>query len=250
LVLAATIFAGSSQASVMVFSTGATTLGGSPINASAEFDFDPTNHRITIYLLNLQQNPADITSVLGSIRFTVSGAGANPTGTVQSSSFATFDIQGSNPGKGTPIADPNSPETNTWNYIQVSGTQMALCTTCAAGGNNNLIIGGPNASGVFSAGNGSIYSHQPFILGSGATYASGALQNMDSTPYWVINVPTETPAITVSAVIFGFGTATNFGANSIEVDTFTTPEPGPLVCVFAGLGLIGLGAWKRRSRQE
>ena len=46
-------------------------------------------------------------------------------------------------------------------------------------------------------------------------------------------------------VIFGFGSA--YGTIQYEQDALTTPEPAPMICVFAGLGLISLGAWKRRS---
>jgi hypothetical protein len=241
------IFAGNSQASVMVFTIPPNqTVGTSAVRASAEFDFDASAHTITIYLLNLISNPSTIGSVLGTVNFTLNGAGTTPVPTIGSSGFSTFVVD----NNGVPQVD-NTNTTPQW-QVQHTGTAISFCTVCASGGGNKeMIIGAPNASNVYAAANNSISStngpHNPFIIGGGGTYG-GNLAALDTTPSWVINVPTMTATTTVSSVIFGFGSA--YGTIMYEEDAFTTPEPGPMICVFAGLGLIGLGSWKRRSRQE
>jgi hypothetical protein len=145
----------------------------------------------------------------------------------------------------------NTHTTPQW-QVQHTGTAISFCTVCASGGGNKeMIIGAPNASNVYAAANNSISNingpHNPFIIGGGGTYG-GNLAALDTTPSWVISVPTMTATTTVSSVIFGFGSA--YGTTMYEEDAFTTPEPASMLCVFAGLGLIGVGAWKRRSRQQ
>ncbi|MBS1856100.1 MAG: hypothetical protein JST11_12090 [Acidobacteria bacterium] len=237
------------HSSTIVFSTGPATVGGAPVNVSAQFDFNATAHTVTIRLLNLQNDPAGVTSVLGSVRFTLTNAGSDPTGTVQSSNFATFAID----KNGNPYAD--SVSTNYWNVSNIGGTTMAFCTVCAAGGNHDLIIGGPAASGVYSSaenGGGSIAgnkAHNPFILGSNASYSSpSVLAGINSAPSWVISLPTITPTVTVTSVIFGFGTGTNYGTGTFAVNSI--PEPGPVFSVVGGLALILLGARKRRASRR
>ncbi len=227
-----------------MFATGPTTVGGAPVNVSAQFIFDSTAQTVSITLLNLLANPPGITSVLGSVRFTLANAGATPTGTVQSSNFSTFGIDAS----GNPYTDNVS--TNYWSISNIGGSTMALCTVCAAGGNHDLVIGGPDSSGVYAGAGGSIAgnkAHNPFILGSNTSYASpSVLAGLDSAPKWVIKMPTITASTTVTSVIFGFGTGTNYGTGSLAM--YGTPEPGPFYSIAGGLMLILAGAWKRRDR--
>jgi hypothetical protein len=247
IVLAGMTFAVDSQASVMVFTIPPNqTVGGNAVRASAEFDFNPSAHTITIYLLNLISNPAGITSVLGTVNFTLNGAGTAPVPTIVSSGFSTFLVD----NNGVPLVD-NTNTSPQW-QIQHTGTAISFCTVCVSGGGNKeMIIGAPNASNVYAAANNSISNlngpHNPFIIGGGGTYG-GNLATLDTTPSWVISVPTMTATTTVSSVIFGFGSA--YGTTMYEQDDFTTPEPASMICVFGGLGLVGLGAWKRRSRRQ
>jgi hypothetical protein len=241
------IFAANSQASVMVFTIPPNqTVGGHAVRASAEFDFDPTAHTITIQLLNLTADPADITSVMGYVNFTLNNAGTNPAPTIQSSGFSTFIVD----NNGVPQVD-NTNTSPQW-QVQHTGTAISFCTVCASGGGNKeMIIGAPNASNVYASANNSIAKttgpHNPFIIGGGGTYG-GNLANLDTAPSWVISVPTMTAATTVSSVVFGFGSA--YGIVSYEEDDFTTPEPGPMISAFAGLSLIAVHGRKRRSRQR
>ena len=210
-------------------------VGGVEEHAEAWFAFDPTNHRITITLLNLESNPSGITQVLGSIRFTLTGAGAAPAPTISSFQGNTFGVD----SQGNPVINSETP---VWKVSNIGGTQIALCTTCSAGGNKDLIIGGPNAAGVYSNANGSIAgnTHNPFIIGSNATYATGVLHGLDTSPSWVITVPTETATVAVSSVTFGFGTGSNYGTNiSAPVTTFDDPElpePGSIFHDDGGTG--------------
>jgi hypothetical protein len=244
------MFAANSHATVMVFTippntTVTTGLGTFAVGASAEFDFDPSAHTITLYLLNLVSNPAAITSVMGSVSFTLNGAGTNPSPTIASSGFSTFIVD----SNGVPQVD-NTNTSPQW-QIQHTGTAMTFCTICAGSNNNKeMIIGAPNANNVYSAANNSIAKttgpHNPFIIGGGGSYG-GNLAGLDTTPSWVFSVPTMTATTTVSSVVFAFGSD---GSVAYEQDDFTTPEPGPMICVSAGLGLIALGMRKRRSRQK
>ncbi len=68
------------RANTVVFATGAQLLGGYAENAQATFDINNTTHTITVHLLNLQLNPTDVDQAIGSLRFTLTGAG-NPTPT-------------------------------------------------------------------------------------------------------------------------------------------------------------------------
>jgi hypothetical protein len=242
-----TMCAPHARANAVLFTAGPTTLGSNEISASARFEFNPTSHTIAIYLLNLEANPSDITQVLGSIRFTLTGAGASPTPTISSVEGNTFGVD----ANGSPIAKV---ESIAWTVSNIGGTQLALCTVCASGGNKDLLIGGPNISGIYANANGSIAGnkpHNPFVIASNGTYASGVLHGLDTSPTWTISVPTETVNVAVSKVIFGFGTGTNYGTNTIEVDNFQdlgAPEPGSLIMMLGGLGLILIGVRKRRSR--
>jgi hypothetical protein len=246
--LVAVTFAPDSQASVMVFTIPPNqTVGTNAVRASAEFDFDPSAHTITIYLLNLISNPAGIGSVLGTVNFTLNGAGSAPVpAIVAGGGFSTFIVD----SNGVPQVD-NTNTTPQW-QVQHTGTAISFCTVCVSGGGNKeMIIGAPNASNIYAAANNSVANtngpHNPFIIGGGGSYG-GHLAALDTTPSWVISVPTMTATTTVSSVIFGFGSA--YGTIQYEEDAFTTPEPGPMICVLAGLGLIGFGAWKRRSPQQ
>src|SRR5271167_4738224 len=80
LVCAAVLFelAPAVQANTVVFATGTQLLGGYAENAQATFDINNTTHTITVHLLNLQLNPTDVDQAIGSLRFTLNGAG-NPT---------------------------------------------------------------------------------------------------------------------------------------------------------------------------
>src|SRR3954471_3610460 len=78
------------QANSIAFTTGPTVLGGFEVNFVAQFQFDTTNHKITITLLNYESDPYNVTQALGSIRFNLTGAGSTPTPTLNSFAGSLF----------------------------------------------------------------------------------------------------------------------------------------------------------------
>ena len=103
----------------------------------------PTPSRCT--LLNLQLNPSDVDQAIGSLRFTLTGAGTPPQrNTHRHQRYPARHHQQWNP---LPRCRPR-PSTvwQTSASAQSTGWQVALCAVCAAGGTNGLIIGGPNAT--------------------------------------------------------------------------------------------------------
>jgi hypothetical protein len=236
------------HANTVVFATGPTRLGDRSINVSAQFELDPSNHHVTITLLNFQTDPVDVTQLLGSVRFTLSGAGATPIPLISQVGASTFDVD----GNGNPVTDVAAP---VWTAANIGSTQIALCTVCGNGGNKDLIIGGPNVNGRYVNANGSIAGndgHNPFLIASGATYASGALYGLDTSPSWMLAIPSETASVAVSNVIFGFGTGTNYGTNFIQIEnpaSTSAPEPASLIGMGSGIGLLSIGLWKSRGRK-
>jgi hypothetical protein len=243
LLFATFISSSAARANTIVFATGVQHLT-SEISAEAQFDIDTTAQTVTIHLLNLENNPSGITSVLGSLRFNITGAGATPAPVEVSDNVSTFGIDGS----GNPFTQNAA---DAWKASNIGGNTIAFCTTCANGGNNVLIIGGPNASGTYT-GNGSIRSHSPFIIGSGQVYSSpSALAGLDTAPSWTFKFSGITPGqpVVISNVVFGFGTGQNYGTDFYTMQTYTeidAPEPETYVLGMTGFGLMLASAALRR----
>src|SRR5438045_1418021 len=96
-----TLSAPIARANSVLFYIGPTMLGGLEVHAEAEFDFDASNHKITITLLNLEKDPSSITQVLGSVKFTLTGAGSAPAPTISSVQANTFGVD----GNGNPVTN-------------------------------------------------------------------------------------------------------------------------------------------------
>jgi hypothetical protein len=245
LVVAGLVFPAPAQASTIIFATGVQHLT-SDINVRAQFDIDNTAQTVTIHLLNLQVNPAGITSVLGSVRFNITGAGTTPTpnGTI-GSNISTFGVD----KNGNPVTQSG---TNTWTANNIGGNTIGFCTVCASGGNNDLVIGGPNASGLYTGNNSVGPAHSPFIIGSGLSYsAPSVLAGLNTAPSWTIhfNGITQGQSVTISNVIFGFGTGTNYGTDFYTMPNYTeydAPEPESNIMVVTGLGLVLAAVAMRR----
>ena len=246
------------RANTVVFATGTQMLGGYAENAQATFDINNTTHTITVHLLNLQLNPTDVDQAIGSLRFTLTGAGnpapisSTPTGI----SDTKLDI--SNSGTPTKVA---AETTTVWQdsaSAQASGWQIALCAVCVAGGTNGLIIGGPNATtnGKYSSADATLTAGNTaqWIIGSGLTYTgtgtNNRLSGMDTTPDFTITFPTTTnlSSVVITNVIFGFGESANYGWNDITVPV-ETPELSPTILIGSGLGLLAFAVGVRRLRR-
>ena len=236
------------RANTVVFATGAQMLGGYAENASATFDINNTTHTITVHLLNLQFDPLDVHQAIGSVRFTINGAGA-PVPSMETASGTVLDIN-----NGGVIKNVAAMTTNVWQATalpQGNGKQIALCAVCASGGTTGLIVGGPAASGKYDAADTTLKGStgMPWIIGSGASYASGALAGVDASPAWVITVGTTNLSnVVITNVIFGFGEDANYGWNSITVPQ-ETPEPDSAILFGTGLALMALAAGARRLRR-
>ena len=247
------------QANTVAFATGTQMLGGYAENAQATFDINDTTHTITVHLLNLQLNPTDVDQAIGSLRFTLNGAGnpaptsATPTGI----SDTILDI--SNSGTPTKVA---AQTTTIWQdsaSAQASGWQIALCAVCVAGGTNGLIIGGPNATinGKYSNADATLTAGNTaqWIIGSGLTYTGNGTNNrlsgMDTTPDFTITFPaiTNLSNVVITNVIFGFGESANYGWNDITVPV-ETPELSPTILIGTGLGLLAVAVGARRLRRS
>ena len=247
------------RANTVVFATGTQLLGGYAENAQATFDINNTTHTITVHLLNLQLNPTDVDQAIGSLRFTLTGAGnPTPTSTTPTGiSDTILDI--SNSGTPTKVAGETSTVWRDSASAQAAGWQIALCAVCTAGGTNGLIIGGPNATinGKYSNADGTLTAGNTaqWIIGSGLTYTGGGTNNrlsgMDTTPDFTITFPTTTNLsnVVITNVIFGFGESANYGWNDITVPV-ETPELSPTILIGTGLGLLALAVGVRRLRRS
>ena len=215
-------------------------------NVRAQFDVDNTAQTVTIYLLNLQLNPKDITEALGSLRL-------NPDPSLAASKISTFDIN----ANGVPLPDKVD---NSWAAHPLGGTTIGLCAVCASGGSTELIIGGPDGNGRYSAGDSKIQTNGPkipFIIGSGATYTSGKLAGLDTSPSWTLKFSgiTNSQKAAISNVTFGFGldSGKGYGTDFYTMANYTeydVPEPESNIMVITGLGLVLLSVAVRRYRQS
>src|SRR5436190_1991235 len=110
LAAAALLTAGAANVSAgsILYTSGPRSVGGVTVNVSAQFDFDPANHKITLTLLNLQLNPSSLNQLIAGVKFVVTGAGTSlSTPTISSSGIGTFDVD----ANGTPRTDVQA---NTW----------------------------------------------------------------------------------------------------------------------------------------
>jgi hypothetical protein len=244
------------HANTVVFATGPQMLAGYAENAQAAFDINNTTHSITVHLLNLQLNPSDADQAIGSLRFTITGAGTPiPNATLTGISDTRLDI--SNSGTPTKVSAETSTVWHTSASAQSTGWQVALCAVCATGGTNGLIIGGPNATinGRYTNADSTLTAGTTaqWIIGSGLKYTGSGTNNrlsgMDASPDFTITFPsiTNLSSVVITNVIFGFGESPNYGWNSITVPV-ETPEPDAGILLGTGLSLIAISVGARRFR--
>jgi hypothetical protein len=246
------------HANTIVFATGTQMLAGYAENAQATFDINNTTHTITVHLLNLQLNPSDVDQAIGSLRFTMTGAGTpSPNATLTGISDTRLDM--SNNGTPSKVAAETTTVWHTSASAQSTGWQVALCAVCSAGGTDGLIIGGPNATinGKYSAADTTLKAGTTaqWIIGSGLTYTGSGTNNrlagMDTRPDFTITFPsiTNLSNVVITNVIFGFGESANYGWNSITVPV-ETPEPDAVILLGTGLCLIAIGMGARHFRRH
>src|SRR5260370_18545869 len=170
LVCAAVLFelAPSVQGNTVEFATGTQLLGGFAENAQATFDINNTTHTITVQLLNLTVDPANVDQAIGSLRFSIDAAGA-PIPSMGIASGAVFDIN-----SGGVIKNVAAESTNVWQPAglpQGSGEQVTRCAVWHGGGTAGLIVGGAPASGKDGSAGGTLKgrSGAPSCIGGGVT---------------------------------------------------------------------------------
>jgi hypothetical protein len=196
--------------------TGAST-GGQPVAARATFT--TSVNQVTILLENLQANPASIVQCLSGLRFTI-GSGEN-SGSLSSSSGIERNIA----NDGT-YADAGAAATG-WS-LSTAGSDLKLNLLGTPTSPDHTIIGPPDGSNRYSAGNGSIVNgtHSPF-MGLSATFT--------------LSVPGVTAQSTISSVTFQFNT----GGNNNVSGNSRVPEPATALSL---AGLVVFGAMLRRGR--
>jgi hypothetical protein len=209
------------HASTVTFVTpiGASTSG--PVNASATFVTGAGTLSVT--LTDLQANPTDVAQTLSDLVFTLSTG--QTTGTLTSSSGTTIFVSGA----GT--TTPGTTGSTGWglNNNVSGGLQLDALGFIGPAG---LIIGPPDAGGLYSNANGSIAgnpAHNPFL---------------DQTATFLISVAGLTAADTVTSAAFSFGTTAGVEIAGVS----PVPLPGALPLFASGLvGLVLLG--RRRMKK-
>ena len=203
-----------SNAAIIGFNTpsGATT-GGQPISAQATFT--TSANQVTIVLSNLQANPTSVVQNLSGLQFKIS-SGQN-SGSIASSAGVERNIAADGA-----FADAGSAPTG-WSLSAV-GSDLKLNLLGTATAPDHTIIGPPDGSNLYSAGNGSIVNgaHSPF-LGLSASFT--------------LNVPGVTAQSTITSATFQFNTS---GGNTVP----GVPEPASL----GVLALSALATARRRPR--
>jgi hypothetical protein len=212
--------------------TGIGTMGGLPVNVSA--DLVTGNGIVTVTLNNLQANPNSVIQGISDFGFFIKGI-TDPVALFVSSSghelnitdSGTFTVAPEAVDTGWQLTTPSSGPFARGVYLNVVGTAI---------GPAHVILGPPNSStNLYDAtGAGSIQGNEPHnpFLASGASFT--------------IDVAGVTADTLIQSVIFSFGTAAGNnldGTCSGNCGGGQAPEPGTLVLL--GGGMIVIGAFRR-----
>ncbi len=218
------LLTGTSYGSTISFftPTGSTTSGGS---VQAQVDFTINAGSVTVTLSNLGQNPTSDAQLIGSLRFTVTGAtGSGSLSTLNSGLISDIGANGS-------YTAGLSDLLTRWTANE-SGNTITLGTF--SGGKPNRLIIGPdslglfNGAGIYSNANSSIDNFDPVILGKAS---------------FTISIPGVTSASQIGDVVLGFGT--NPTTNTIT----TSAVPIPSAVWLLGSGLLCILGYRRKTQE-
>ena len=260
LIALAAVFSPASHANGILWSTGTGNTPGYVSNgitnvwSEAFISLDGTNHRITITLMNITQDPPGIVGVLGSVQLDLASMSSGTLTTSMHTEASTSQITLDGSGNVTNVANN---QTSTWatQTLATSTKTVVLCEICPVSVGNgspaHMGLGLPNASGNYSNANNSETgaSHQPLTLMSGTipTFTgSGLTTPTQAQPTWVLDVPLVNNNTIVTAVRFYYGSlydTTVAGTATVEI-----PEPGATSMIAGGVLLIIAGVWNRRRR--
>jgi hypothetical protein len=215
----ACLLALSASANTITYTTpsGATESGGSPVSASATFVTGPGT--VTITLANLLANPKNIAQCISDLSFVLGGG--QTSGSLASSSGTQRFV----------AAD------GTWTTGSTGSTGWGVdagtlhLTALGFSGPAYLIIGPPDGSGVYSAGNSSFAGNGPHnpLLGLSAIFT--------------LNITGVTEGSTVTGATFSFGTTVG---NNVTVGRPPNEVPdGGATVLLLGAALSGLGLIRR-----
>lgn len=232
LLLAGTLAAGFSQASVITFATpsGAATGGGS---VSAEATFTISAGQLEINLANLYPNPKDVAQLISGLDFTIAGFSS---GSLSDSSGTDIWV-----AKGGTFTVASSASETGW---ALQGLDLCVvCSTSNPTAPTELIIGPPDSSThpLYEAANSSIAGNKPHNA------------FLDQSAIFDISIPGLAGNDSVSSATFQFGTQLGSdvaGQCTSGCAPSTVPEPGTLALLSAGFAALGFAQLRRRRPQH
>jgi hypothetical protein len=211
--------------------------------ATGEADFTFETNSLTLTLKNTTVNPRDVAFNLSGLEFTLSG-GTGATLTDETSPKSrTVNSDGTYtdaPGQVNGFANVG------WVSSASSATGILLDVLAGSGnaGPAHTIIGLPAADNKYDAANNSIRSngphdsHNPF-LASSITFTYSFTGGVDANT-------------TVKEMQAQFGTSDgalfsvcNANCPGVNQTGGQTPEPGTMLLTFAGVGLLGIGSFRK-----
>jgi hypothetical protein len=212
--------------------TGSTDTAGEPVSAMAMVTLHDGG-TITVSLTNLISNQTSIGQNVSGFYITL---GSTPSTASISSSSGTLRTVSSTPKYGT-YTDKGSGDAGWSGKLGsiLSGNTIVLDGLNGTYTPNRTLLGSPDASNLYSAGNSSVVNndpHNPFLAG---------------TITFDLTVAGVSSTTSISSVKFQFGTTAGDFVQGKNVPT--TPEPSSLALACAGcLAIVGYGTWRRRRR--